>query len=104
MGDLSYNKSTDNLISRPNLNVHIVVESKFILRQLTSNKFTESNLKYSIDEDSKSNESLAKRIILGVLRFLGLLTCLYFFVVSLNLMSTSFPLIAGKKKTFHSQF
>lgn len=38
------------------------------------------------------------REIVGiVLRVVGLLTCLYFFVVSLNLMSSSFPLLIGIK-------
>ena len=35
------------------------------------------------------------RFVIAVSKTVGLLACLYFFVVSLNLMSTSFPLIAG---------
>lgn len=44
---------------------------------------------------SKSSSSNL-RIFKGIGKVVGVLGCLYFFVVSLNLMSISFPLIAGK--------
>lgn len=45
---------------------------------------------------SSKSPSNNLRIFKGIGKIVGVLGCLYFFVVSLNLMSISFPLIAGK--------
>ena len=41
-------------------------------------------------------EDKGKNFLRTLSKILGLLACLYFFVVSLNLMSISFPLIGGR--------
>ena len=46
--------------------------------------------------DNVPHNSRLKNILITLLKIVGLLACLYFFVVSLNLMSISFPLIGGK--------
>ena len=43
----------------------------------------------------KDEKSKLMVIANAALKVAGLLACLYFFVVALNLMSTSFPLIGG---------
>ena len=47
------------------------------------------------DESSKNNSKFMVGVK-SVIKICGLLACLYFFVVSLNLMSVSFPLIGGE--------
>jgi len=46
------------------------------------------------DESDKS-VSKCMVVVKTILKICGLLACLYFFIVSLNLMSVSFPLIGG---------
>jgi hypothetical protein len=48
--------------------------------------------------ENKKNDSLAKKILANIFRIVGLLCCLYFFVISLDLMSSGFRLIAGLMK------
>ena len=36
-----------------------------------------------------------KEVVINILRFIGLLACLYFFIISLDLMSSGFRLVAG---------
>lgn len=54
---------------------------------------TESQVNLISSHSSSSNNH---RIFKLIGKIVGVLGCLYFFVVSLNLMSISFPLIAGK--------
>ncbi|CAF0771647.1 unnamed protein product [Brachionus calyciflorus] len=49
-----------------------------------------------IDPEKTNKSSKFYSILDKVFRIAGVIFCLYFFVVSLNLMSTSFPLIAGR--------
>jgi len=47
-------------------------------------------------KNTPNKKDTSKLIAFGILRFVGLLGCLYFFVVSLDLMSSGFRLLAGK--------
>ena len=46
-------------------------------------------------KNDKHNISLVKIIFLNSLRAIGLLICIYFFIITLDLMSSGFQLIAG---------
>ena len=46
-------------------------------------------------EDDKSGNKILNYVITGV-KLIGILTCLYFFVCSLDILSISFKLLAGK--------
>lgn len=46
--------------------------------------------------DDNKNEKKSVRVIKTILKVLALLVCLYSFIVSLDLMSSSFRLIGGK--------
>lgn len=62
---------------------------------MTSMAYNESETISKLDEKTDKNNRL-KDVLIGLLKIAGLLGCLYFFVVSLNLMSISFPLIGGR--------
>lgn len=55
------------------------------------------NQRKNSTDSEKSAHSKNKTIFKSVLRIVGLLFCLYFFIVSLGLMSSAFRLVAGKK-------
>lgn len=59
----------------------------FSLKQIEAKKETET--------ENEKNHSLTRKILSNIIRAIGLLTCLYFFIISLDLMSSGFRLLAG---------
>jgi len=51
-------------------------------------------------KNTPNKKDTSKLIAFGILRFVGLLGCLYFFVVSLDLMSSGFRLLAERQASF----
>ena len=44
----------------------------------------------------QTTQEKTKSVFLGILKFIGLLACLYFFICSLDLLSSGFKLLGGK--------
>jgi solute carrier family 34 (sodium-dependent phosphate cotransporter) len=55
-----------------------------------------SHLEKEEEEKKHKNDNIIIKILKPIIRIVLLLACLYFFIVSLDLMSKAFQLIAGK--------
>lgn len=72
--------------------------STLISSEMKNTSFENETGKIFDTKNDKHNISLLKIIFLSSLRAIGLLICLYFFIITLDLMSSGFQLIAGLLK------